>query len=127
MIIYKYNIGTQHLIAPFPCMLQWLTDNMVSAKIIAEGLIRSCLYFIKAFAASKLTLILDGNKTKPNMAKTTNPYRSSPNLPFLAFFFILASITFHLNPPSTTLHWLILPKHNKLTTFEVMSLNFCLR
>jgi hypothetical protein len=34
-------------------------------------------------------------------------------LPSLAFFFILTLMTFRLNPPSATLHWLIFPKHNK--------------
>jgi hypothetical protein len=38
------------------------------------------------------------------MAKVTNLYRSSPNLPSSAFFFILALMTFHLKPPSATLH-----------------------
>jgi len=42
----------------------------------------------------------------------------------LVFFFILALITFHLKPLSATLHWLIFPKPNKLTTSEAVSSNF---
>jgi hypothetical protein len=99
-MIHKYNIGLQHLMAPFPCILQWLSDSMVLAKIAEEGLIRSYSYSTKTFAASKLmTPILDGNNTSPKMAKATNLYRSSPNLPSSTFFFILASMTFHLKPP----------------------------
>ena len=101
LIIYKYNIGMQHLMAPFPCVLQWLSDNMVSPKIADEGLIQSRSYSMKTLAASKLmTPISDGNNTSPKMAKATNLYRSSPNLPSSAFFFIRASMTFHLKPPS---------------------------
>jgi len=91
--------------APFPCILQWLSDNMVLAKIAKEGLIRSYSYSTKTFAASKLmTPISDGNNTSPKMAKATYLYRSSPNLPSSAFFFIPASMNFHLKPPSATLH-----------------------
>jgi hypothetical protein len=54
LIIHKYNIRTQHLIAPLPFIMQWLSDNMVSAKIAEEGLIRSCSYSKKTLAASKL-------------------------------------------------------------------------
>jgi len=103
LIIYKYNIRMQHLMAPFPCILQWLSDSTVSAKIAKEGLIRSCLYSMKAFATSKLmTLILDRSNTRPKMAKATNLYCSSPNLPSSIFFFIRASMTFHLKPPLAT-------------------------
>jgi len=42
-----------------------LRDSMVATK----ELIWSCLYSMKVFTAYKLmTLISDGNKTKPNMA-----------------------------------------------------------
>jgi len=125
LIIHKCNIGTQHLMALFPCILQWLSDSMVSSKITAERWIRSCLYFMKAFVvASKLMAsILCGNRTKTNMVKATSFYCSSPNLPSLAFFFILALMILHLNPSSATLHWLIFPKCNKLTIFEVVSFN----
>jgi len=100
----------QHLMAPFTCVLQWLSDNMVSPKMAEEGLILSRSYSMKTLAASKLmTPISEGNNTSPKMAKATNLYRSSPNLPFSEFFFIRASMTFHLKPPSTTLHWLIFP------------------
>jgi hypothetical protein len=34
---------------------------------------------------------------------------------------------FRLNPPSTTLYWLMFPKHNNLTNSKVVSLNLCLR
>jgi hypothetical protein len=115
---------------PFPCILQWLSDSMVSIKITAEELIRSCScsYFMKTFATFKLlTPISDRNRTKPNIAKATSLYHLSPNLPSLTFFFILALMIFHLNPLLATLHWLIFPKHNKLTTCKVVSLNFCLR
>jgi len=103
LIIYKYNIRMQHLMAHFPLILQWLSDSTVSAKITKEGLIWSYSYSIKAFAASKLmTLILDGNNTRPKMAKATNLYCLSPNLPSSTFFFIRASMTFHLKPPLAT-------------------------
>jgi len=114
--------------APFPCILQWLSDNMVSPKMADEGSIRSRSYSMKTLAASKLMPpISEGNNTSPKMAKATNLYRSSPNLPSSAFFFIQASMTFHLKPPSATLHWLIFPKPNKLTTSEAVSLNLRLR
>ena len=103
LIIYKYNIRMQHLMTLFPCILQWLSDSMVSAKIAKEGLIRSCSYSMKAFAASKLvTLILDGNNTRQKMVKAANLYCSSPNLPSLTFLFIRASMTFHLKAPLAT-------------------------
>jgi len=87
LMIHRCTIGTQHLIAHFPCILQWLIDSMVLAKILTEGLIRSHSYFIKVFVASKLmTPISDGNKTYPNIAKATSLYRSSPNLPSSTFF-----------------------------------------
>ena len=50
------------------------------------------------------------------MAKATNWYHSFPNLPSSKFFFILASITFHLKPLLAILHWLILPRPNNFTT-----------
>ena len=54
----------QHLMAPFPCVLQWLSDNMVSPKMADEGLIRSRSYSMKTLAASKLmTPISEGNNT----------------------------------------------------------------
>lgn len=127
LMIHRCIIGTQHLIAHFPCILQWLIDSMVLAKIVTEGLIRLHSYFIKVFVASKLmTPISYGNRTNPSIAKATSLYRSSPNLPSSTFFFIWASMIFHLNPPLATPHRLIFPKHNNLTTFEVVSSNFLL-
>jgi len=114
--------------APFPCVLQWLSDNMVLPKIAEDGLIRLCSYSMKTFAASKLmTPISNGNNTSSKMAKATNLYCSPPNLPSSTFFFIRASMTFLLKPPSAILHWLIFPRPNNLTTSEVMSSNLRMR
>jgi len=89
LMIHICSIGMEYLMAHFSCILQWLNDNMVLAKIATERLIRSCSYSMKAFAASKLiTPILNRNITNPNIAKATGLYHSSPNFPFLTFFFI---------------------------------------
>jgi len=126
--IHKCNRGTQHLKAPFPRILQWLSDNMVLANIAAKGLIWVCSYSTNAFAAFKLmTPISDGKGTKLNMAKATSLYRSFPSFPSSTFFFILASMAFHLNPPLVNLHWLIFPKHNNRNTLKAVFSNLCLK
>ena len=117
LIIHRRNIGTQYLLALFPCILQWLSDSMVLTKIAVKSLIWWCSNFMNAFASYKLmTPFSDGNKFNPDIVKATSLYHSSPNFPFSTFFFIIASIVFRLNPPLVTLYWLIFSKHNNLTT-----------
>jgi hypothetical protein len=61
------------------------------------------------------------------MEKATSLYHSFPSFPSSEFFFILALMAFHLNPPLATLHWLIFPKHNNQITLEAIFSNLYLK
>ena len=121
--------GINHRIAPFPCSLQWFNDRKVSVMIIVICLFFIHSYWIKALADSTLMIptASKGNKTNPNIARTSAWYLSSPKFHSSLSVFSLVSMNFHLNPSLVVLYWSTWSRCNNIAISIVMPSILCMK